>query len=62
MVEKQPKNMRKAVPAGSVYYFKTKNNQTINPKNIFTKASICDEFDDFEYHKQGFGLFYLGQI
>jgi len=62
MAEKQPKYMRKAVPAGSVYYFKTKNNQPINPKNIFTKASICDEFKDFEYHKQGFGLFYLGQI
>ncbi|MCC5945240.1 MAG: type III-B CRISPR module-associated protein Cmr3 [Bernardetiaceae bacterium] len=62
MVEKQPKYMRKAVPAGSVYYFKTKNGQVVNPKTIFAKNSICDEFLDFEYHKQGFGLFYLGKI
>ena len=52
-----PKIMRKAVPAGSVYYFQiTKNPRKIPITDIFQgKNSIS------EYHaKEGFGIYYTG--
>lgn len=62
----QPKTMRKAVPAGSVYYLEAKDLSTIT--EIFGSInSISDVFTDdddkiTDYPKQGFGLFKLANI
>ena len=56
MVEKKSKQMYRAVPAGSVYYFKVKNKSDL-PKVIdkFHGVSISDEMAE-----KGFGLAYVG--
>jgi len=48
MKENLPKNMYKAVPAGSVYYFKLLNGDAFKIDNL-----MSSEFE--EYKKQGFG-------
>lgn len=49
-----PKNMYKAIPAGSVYYYETENDVTAIIENLQGK-SISDE-----YEEQGFGIAYFG--
>ncbi len=49
-----PKNMYKAIPAGSVYYYETENDMTAIIDHLQGK-SISDE-----YTEQGFGIAYFG--
>lgn len=60
MKEREPKYMRKAVPAGSVYYIEVLNKEVF--KNIFSSHSINDSFDDINYSNQGFGLYSLAKF
>ncbi|HAA83487.1 MAG: CRISPR-associated protein Cmr3 [Thermoanaerobacterium sp.] len=63
IVNNKPKPMRKAVPAGSVYYFKILN--FVNPseiKEVFHLKNISDDFKDIKYFKEGFGLAILGEV
>lgn len=54
---KGPKKMRRAVPAGSVYYFKLLEGSIEDVKNIFHNTSISD------YRaKEGFGISYVGAV
>lgn len=55
---KRPKTMRKAVPAGSVYYFELLEGDISNLHG----QSISDEFMDTDYRKQGFGIAYVGAV
>ena len=59
--KQEPKTMRKAVPAGSVFYIKATTSDAIN--QLKAKTSICDNFDDHSnYINQGFGLFFLAKV
>ncbi|HOQ40249.1 MAG TPA: type III-B CRISPR module-associated protein Cmr3 [Fervidobacterium sp.] len=63
LVRGAPKPARRAVPAGSVYYFKILN--TVNTERIrstFHFRSISDNFGDIDYSKEGFGLSILGEV
>ena len=53
MLNNKPKQMKKAVPSGSVYYFASKEN--INSTDLIS-FSICKG----DYRKQGFGIVFLG--
>jgi CRISPR-associated protein Cmr3 len=53
-----PKTMRKAVPAGSVYYFKLLEGDI----SKLHGQSISDKFPDNNYSKQGFGISYVGAV
>ncbi|MCS7299876.1 MAG: type III-B CRISPR module-associated Cmr3 family protein, partial [Spirochaetia bacterium] len=58
MEKREPKPMKKAVPVGSVYYFKVLDNN-VNFKYILEKIhlkSLCKD----ELGKQGFGLCAVG--
>ena len=58
MAENKPKTMQRAVPAGSVYYFKTKNKANINDivNHIHdTCISNCRK-------NEGFGRIFVGKI
>ena len=57
IVKKKPKPMWKAVPAGSVYYFKIIDGDFKDILNIFNGKSISDE-----YPEQGFGISFVGKI
>ncbi|MCS7163552.1 MAG: type III-B CRISPR module-associated protein Cmr3 [Thermodesulfovibrio sp.] len=58
MAKKEPKTMRKAVPAGSVYYFKLLNDiSTEDIKEIFHLKNISDINPE-----EGFGLSLVGGI
>lgn len=64
LVKREPKPLRKAVPAGSVYYFKILDQQ-VNFERIkesFHFQNISDKFDDIDYQKEGFGLSILGEV
>ena len=55
---REPKQMRRAVPAGSVYYFEILNNeQNVSPIDVFHGKAISD-FDK----EQGFGIAYVGAV
>lgn len=60
MKERRPKPMRRAVKAGSVYYYRLDENTEENRKAVLAlhKTSICDE----NYRKDGFGICYIGKI
>lgn len=64
LVKKEPKPLRKAVPAGSVYYFKILGNSVDSEKikGIFHFQDISDRFNDIDYPKEGFGLAILGEV
>ena len=54
----EPKPMRRAVPAGSVYYFKILNkDQNVLPIDVFHGKAISDVDKE-----QGFGITYVGAI
>jgi CRISPR-associated protein Cmr3 len=53
----RPKPMYKAVPAGSVYYFKLLNGTMNDVKEIFHQKAISDK-----YKKQGFAISYVGKV
>ncbi|MCW3488686.1 type III-B CRISPR module-associated protein Cmr3 [Dethiobacter alkaliphilus] len=57
MKKKKPKAMRRAVPAGSVYYFEVLNGDADAALRTFHQAP----FTDYE-EKQGFGLCYVGAV
>jgi len=62
MVNRRPKPMLKAVPAGSVYYVQPKDGSGFS--NDFLKAHgtcISDTVNGQDYAKQGFGLAYIGK-
>ncbi|KAF5431829.1 CRISPR-associated protein Cmr3, partial [Candidatus Methanophagaceae archaeon] len=55
MRKRMPKAMRKAVPAGSVYYFEIRKGDIQKAVEIFNQSAIS-EF----YPEQGFGIAYVG--
>lgn len=58
MKAKEPKPMKRAVPAGSVYYFEILNNEmNLSPIDIFHGKAISDFFTE-----QGFGIAYVGVV
>lgn len=58
MKAKEPKPMKRAVPAGSMYYFEILSNaQNLSPINIFHGKAISDVFPE-----QGFGITYVGAV
>lgn len=63
MFNKKAKPMRKAVPSGSVYYFKILSSASSQQiKDSFHFKSISDDFEDIEYSKEGFGISILGEV
>lgn len=59
----KPKPTRKAVPAGSVYYFKLLGSADISQlKMAFHLNNISDDFEDTKYSKEGYGLAVLGEV
>lgn len=74
MKKRIPKPTRKAVPAGSVYFFKllNENDNINNITNVINGKAISDsfkdyeyskdDFTDYEYSKQGFGIAYISKL
>ncbi|HOK34156.1 MAG: type III-B CRISPR module-associated protein Cmr3 [Fervidobacterium sp.] len=63
LVRGAPKPSRRAVPAGSVYYFKILNSVSAEQiRNTFHFKNVSDSFGDAEYSKEGFGLAILGEV
>ncbi|MBZ0181540.1 MAG: type III-B CRISPR module-associated protein Cmr3 [Melioribacteraceae bacterium] len=56
MLNKKPKAMRKAVPAGSVYYFKILSGDFEQAKNLLNNRSISE----FDSEKYGYGKTLIG--
>ena len=56
MRKRMPKPLRRAVPAGSVYYFKLEQGDMATVLKYFHQQSISDA-----YPEQGFGLSYVGK-
>ena len=55
-----PKKMRRAVPAGSVYYFEVEDESRINDViQWLHNRSVSDQEED---RRQGFGIAYIGRI
>ncbi|OWY22619.1 type III-B CRISPR module-associated protein Cmr3 [Sphingobacteriales bacterium UPWRP_1] len=60
LATKKPKTMYRAIPAGSVYYFKLINNSDKSKLLInFHQKSLCR---DPNFKKQGFGIAYMGNL
>ena len=59
MKEKKPKAMRRAVPAGSVYYFEVMDDVAEDQWKLIKSVRFCD-YDDLR--KEGFGLTFLGVV
>ena len=57
MMAKAPKEMFKAVPAGSVYYLKLTSGSLKNLDKIIKTHNICEERGN-----EGFGIAFIGQI
>ena len=58
MAKNRPKPMRRAVPAGSVYYFQlADNNSATRVKEAFHLKNISDLLPE-----EGFGLAILGEV
>lgn len=58
--KREPKPMRKAVPAGSVYYFEVvENANNISIIDAFHGKAISDEENDC---RQGFGIVFVGAV
>ena len=63
MKNNRPKPMRKAVPAGSVYYFEILDDDIDGSKlQEIHGTAISDNWDDIDYQSQGYGIAYLGKI
>lgn len=63
LANNKPKPLRKAIPAGSVYYFEILNNlDSERLKKTFHFQNISDDFDDIKYSQEGFGLSILGEV
>lgn len=68
IVARRPKVMRKAVPAGSVYYVQGEDNTKVERAiRLLHQGSIYNLAPDkhkfrAEYQKQGFGLTYVGKL
>ncbi|MEZ4851049.1 MAG: type III-B CRISPR module-associated protein Cmr3 [Bacteroidia bacterium] len=66
MIKKEPKPMLQAVPAGSVYYYKTQENsekilETLNGKSISDPVNLVDpNHVQVPFNIQGFGICYIG--
>ena len=58
MKGKQPKSMRKAVPAGSVYYFEIENGDMQRATDIFHGQSVSE----LKTANEGIGISYVGGI
>ncbi len=70
----KPKEMRYAVPAGSVYYFKITNGSFQNAKSLFNQKCISDYREDYgfdypekqynriKYCDRGFGYAIVGKL
>lgn len=61
MKERRPKPMLKAVPAGSVYYYKTKE----DPQKVLEKLQgklISDRINGIDTIKEGYGLTFVGNF
>jgi CRISPR-associated protein Cmr3 len=59
MKQKMPKEMRKAVPAGSVYYFEMIGETTPDKIASVRPIQLCDYAD---ITNEGFGITYMGKI
>ena len=65
MKKNRPKPMLKAIPAGSVFYFETNSDKSIN--EIFLQKGLCDdfssqpEFENIDFNKQGYGQFLIAK-
>lgn len=63
IANKRPKPTRRAIPAGSVYYFKIiDTTDTDHIKEAFHLKNISDDFGDVNYSKEGFGFSMLGEV
>lgn len=60
MRNNRPKEMSKAVPAGSVYYYEIKSNHTLKDIEIALGGVVSLSEGSEEQSKAGFGLFSLG--
>jgi len=60
MKAKKPKLMRLAVPAGSVYYFRLKDNTSSAQEAVLAEMHGRAVSDNEEDRKQGFGIAYVG--
>ena len=60
MRNNRPKEMSKAVPAGSVYYYEIKSNHTLKDIEIALDGVVSLSEGSEEQNKAGFGLFALG--
>jgi CRISPR-associated protein Cmr3 len=62
MINKQPKKMQKAVPAGSVYHYKLKGD--LEKFFAYIKEHGISEFENEDKHRQkeGFGIAYISNI
>jgi CRISPR-associated protein Cmr3 len=57
MIKKEPKEMFKAVPSGSVYYFKLTSGKLSDLDSKIKAVNICEEREI-----EGFGVAFIGQI
>lgn len=57
MVKKQPKKMYRAVPAGSVYYYKLLSGNLGDLHSVVSKHSICEQRG-----QEGYGISFIGKI
>jgi CRISPR-associated protein Cmr3 len=57
MIKRQPKEMFKAVPAGSVYYYKLISGSLKDLENIIKIHNVCEERGN-----EGFGIAFIGKI
>jgi CRISPR-associated protein Cmr3 len=60
MAKKEPKPMKRAVPAGSIYYFELLESYETN--QLVEKLHNISILKNENYRKQGFGITYLGRI
>lgn len=56
MMKKQPKEMFKAVPAGSVYYYKLISGNLTDLENVINTYNVCEERGN-----EGFGIAFIGK-
>ncbi|MCB0613368.1 MAG: type III-B CRISPR module-associated protein Cmr3 [Phaeodactylibacter sp.] len=57
MKERQPKPMLKAIPSGSVFYYKAEEEVDIS---VLQGKAMADKINGIDYAKQGFGIAYAG--
>ncbi len=57
MAQRRPKPMLKVAPAGSVFYFKSKEPIDLSP---FQGVTLSDKVNNTDYAQQGFGIAFMG--